>query len=613
MFRRKKLLPDVPIYMMMGGVGENFGGVTNVALHRSSIFSELDNRPIGFLTTSMMHAVDPGEREGELKASKRLGPNVHFKNAWFDLGTMSDEDLKSLTCGIDAPAETVGGLLPYAGAPEETRVDGAGTILQVDRFRTDGTRYLSDRKDMRVEGVLGGRLLTAFTRDGEVARQWEGARFVYHAWIDWLTDGETSIIIVDSANSANLMFEYRRDHVVMVHPIHSTHAFGRTTSGRAWLAKNQHRRFTNLDSFDLVTALTEHQTQDLKDDGIGSGNLVTLSNMTAARPVKKVHPRDPRRGVVLGRLSNEKRIDHMMRAVSTAASRPTLDVYGHGDAESGLAELINDFGLGDAVRLRGYDPGAREQFETASFTLLTSTHEGQPLVLVEAMASGCIPISYDINYGPSDIITHGVDGFLVPNGDIKQLTATIDEFAKMSEPERTKMRKAAVKRSQDFTPKQVARQWGRELEQALSAKRPAQEIGGNAKLTAVAANDGRLSITVAIDGAAARAEQVMVTWMQRNGLGYGRVFAAVENSEVGLRASASLRLDDIASVGSGTVDFWVDVSVDGNPSRFRVKGAGEGLPFHEGNVEVYATKHKSLSLIVENQDQVDDEDGKPTT
>ncbi|WP_200914854.1 glycosyltransferase [Arthrobacter sp. Leaf234] len=40
----------------------------------------------------------------------------------------------------------------------------------------------------------------------------------------------------------------------------------------------------------------------------------------------------------------------------------------------------------------------------ASFTLLTSTTEGLPLVLLEAMSGGCLPIAYDIPYGPADLI-----------------------------------------------------------------------------------------------------------------------------------------------------------------------------------------------------------------
>ena len=58
-------------------------------------------------------------------------------------------------------------------------------------------------------------------------------------------------------------------------------------------------------------------------------------------------------------------------------------------------------------------PDARRELATASFLLLTSRSEGSPLVLVEAMAAGCLPIAYDVRYGPSDLIRNGRNGFLV--------------------------------------------------------------------------------------------------------------------------------------------------------------------------------------------------------
>lgn len=68
------------------------------------------------------------------------------------------------------------------------------------------------------------------------------------------------------------------------------------------------------------------------------------------------------------------------------------------------------------------------------------------------MAAGCIPISYDISYGPPDIITHGVDGFLVPDGNVEALGNTIAYVSQMPEAQLKRMRKAAIQRSQDFSP-----------------------------------------------------------------------------------------------------------------------------------------------------------------
>jgi poly(glycerol-phosphate) alpha-glucosyltransferase len=115
--------------------------------------------------------------------------------------------------------------------------------------------------------------------------------------------------------------------------------------------------------------------------------------------------------------------------------------------------------LDSPVSLRGHSPTAAGQFAKASFSLLTSRSEALPGVLLESMGRGCIPISYDLPYGPADIITHGVDGFLVPFGDIDALADQIAKVVAMPQRELKAMRKAAYNRALDFNDEQAVQRW----------------------------------------------------------------------------------------------------------------------------------------------------------
>ena len=92
-----------------------------------------------------------------------------------------------------------------------------------------------------------------------------------------------------------------------------------------------------------------------------------------------------------------------------------------------------------------------------------------PLVLVESMAAGCIPIAYDIRYGPSDVIRDGVDGFLVAEGDVEAMAERILRLQSMSPQQREAMRAAAVVRAAEFSDAAVTARWAALLAEAETA------------------------------------------------------------------------------------------------------------------------------------------------
>ena len=87
-------------------------------------------------------------------------------------------------------------------------------------------------------------------------------------------------------------------------------------------------------------------------------------------------------------------------------------------------------------------------------------------MLVEAMAAGCIPIAADVRYWPSDAIRNGVNGLLVPSGDIPALAAAIRHFIELSDTDRARMRRAARRSARAYRSAPIVRRWARELRAA---------------------------------------------------------------------------------------------------------------------------------------------------
>jgi hypothetical protein len=173
------------------------------------------------------------------------------------------------------------------------------------------------------------------------------------------------------------------------------------------------------------------------------------------------------RGIVMANLDGRKRVPHAVRAVAAASEHAPsveLNIYGRGEEHEAVLAEIDAHGA--PARLEGYTSDPAGAFADSSYMLLTSSHEGFGLVLVESMAAGCLPIAYDIEYGPADIVNHGVDGFLVARADEKEMAARISEVAHASWWRLRRMRKAARRRAADFLPSAVLPAWGPVLEAA---------------------------------------------------------------------------------------------------------------------------------------------------
>jgi len=125
--------------------------------------------------------------------------------------------------------------------------------------------------------------------------------------------------------------------------------------------------------------------------------------------------RTGQRFIFVGRLDAEKRVELLVDAVAHCRDAGTfveLSFAGDGPARADLEARVRASGLADRVRFLGRIDDVYPQLLGHDFFISASLREGQSNALLEAMATGCIPIVANVS-GASDVVVDGVWGFLV--------------------------------------------------------------------------------------------------------------------------------------------------------------------------------------------------------
>jgi glycosyltransferase involved in cell wall biosynthesis len=137
----------------------------------------------------------------------------------------------------------------------------------------------------------------------------------------------------------------------------------------------------------------------------------------------------PGRIAFLGQLARHKGVLELLQAFAIAAgpqARAQLVLAGEGDRALVL-ECIARLGLGpERVQLAGWIEGAEKDrlLASASIFVLPSFIEGLPVCVLEAMSHGVPVVVSDVG-GLPDIVSDGVEGLVVPPGDVPALAQAL--------------------------------------------------------------------------------------------------------------------------------------------------------------------------------------------
>jgi glycogen(starch) synthase len=151
--------------------------------------------------------------------------------------------------------------------------------------------------------------------------------------------------------------------------------------------------------------------------------LFVLPNGIAPAPRRE---RDGEGVLYVGRLTREKSVDVLIEAMR-ACPNERLTIVGDGPERAALEQAARAL---PQVSFVGWVAHAQveEYLSRARVVVLPSRQEGQPNVVMEAMARG-IPVIATRVGGVPDLITHGESGWLTDPGDARAIALGIQRIA----------------------------------------------------------------------------------------------------------------------------------------------------------------------------------------
>lgn len=215
---------------------------------------------------------------------------------------------------------------------------------------------------------------------------------------------------------------------VLVTTIHGMNEHDRaplwTRSGMARLVEKATDRL-----LDARVAVSRDLASRLKVQGRGAG-VFTIHNGIApgeAAPMRSIPDCTFPTVGFAGRLVPVKRVDLVLEVaqhLKSAGNPVRFEILGDGPLRSALETAAIHKGVQDVVDFRGFREDVLEHLGSWDALVLTSDHEGLPMICLEALAAG-VPVVARAVGGLTEIITDPKQGVLVDSEDPAALAAGV--------------------------------------------------------------------------------------------------------------------------------------------------------------------------------------------
>ena len=190
-------------------------------------------------------------------------------------------------------------------------------------------------------------------------------------------------------------------------------------------------------------------------------NLSVMPNAVVTAPHVEHKPGN-HRVIAVGRLDYQKGFDRLLDAWALIPEELRkfwrLDIFGQGEWEDKLKQQIVRLGIGDSAAVNKPTDKIFDEYAASDFLVMTSHYEGFPMVMIEAMACGVPTVCFDFLCGPRDIIANGINGIVVPEGDLRALAEAMQQL--MEHPEQLgRLSEHAKRISEEYSQEVIMNRW----------------------------------------------------------------------------------------------------------------------------------------------------------
>jgi glycosyltransferase involved in cell wall biosynthesis len=134
----------------------------------------------------------------------------------------------------------------------------------------------------------------------------------------------------------------------------------------------------------------------------------------------------------IGRMTAIKRVPDVLAAFARLRARgidARLCLVGDGPDRELVERRAHELGISRETLFVGYQREIGPYYGLFDVLLLTSANEGTPAVAIEALAAGRPVVATDVG-GVGDVVSDGVDGILIREGDVEAAASALERLAR---------------------------------------------------------------------------------------------------------------------------------------------------------------------------------------